>query len=311
MSLGAFRYLRAVAEPGGEPCNAPFIVGAMMTPSHASYGERLLESCLAFALPLALYEVPSVHCSISPKGNADLSYTKASFVHFLLERYGRPVLYLDADCVVAQRPARVEALVDERVDFAIFNWLAEEHTEAYVPTELTVKDAGRVHAVRDRLFRFSHSVDLYDPSQLICSGPTQFYNNSPAARRLLSEWHEVIASSPRSADDHCLDFAFNNYPVDAPKVTAAWFDKSYARYPWWICTRPVINHPEFPGDGKGFDPIDTRSGKDRFRASGVEKRTVEYVFPRDCLIDVRSRTLFRLQGQSLVRVGTFADALWL
>lgn len=311
MSLGAFRYLRVVAEPRGESDHAPFIVGAMMTPDFAHYGQRLLQSCLDFALPLALYEVPAVHQSISRKGDADLSHTKANFVHFLLERYGKPVLYLDVDCVVVQRPERVEALLGERVDFAIYNWLADEHTEAYVPKDFTVQDASGVRIVRDRLYRFSHSVDLYDPSQLICSGPTQFYNNSPAARRLLSEWHDVIASSPRSADDHCLDFAFNNYPVDAPKVTAAWFDKSYARYPWWICTRPVINHPEFPGDGKGFDPIDTRSGKDRFRASGVEKRTVEYVFPRDCLIDVRSRTLFRLQGQSLVRVGTFADALWL
>jgi hypothetical protein len=306
-----FRYLRAVAEPPGESSSAPFIVGAMMTPDFAHYGQRLLQSCRSFALPLALYEVPAVHRSISQKGDADLSHTKASFVHFLLERFGRPVLYLDVDCVVAQRPARVEALLDAGVDFAIYNWLADEHTEAYVPMELTVKDASGVHIVRDRLYRFSHSIDLYDPSQLICSGPTQFYNNSPAARRLLTEWHEVIESSPRSADDHCLDFAFNNYPPDAPQVAAAWLDKSYARYPWWICTRPVIDHPDFPGDGQGFDPIDERDGKHRFHASAAETRAVEYVFPRDCLIDVQSRTLFRVQNQGLVRVGSFVHALWL
>jgi len=282
-----------------------------MTPSYASYGERLLQSCRGFALPLALYEVPSVHCSISQKGDMDLSHTKPNFVHFLLERYQRPVLYLDVDCVVAQRPVRIESLLDEGADFAIFNWLAEEHTEAYGPKGVTVRDAGDMRVVRDRFYGFTHSIDFYDPSQLICSGPTQFYNDTPAARRLLAEWHGVIESSPRSADDHCLDFAFNNYPLEAPKITAAWLDKSHARYAWWIYTRPVIDHPEFPAPGRGFVPIEERDGKRRVRDSSVEARPVEYVIPRDCLIDVRNREMFRLQGQRLVRAGTFTDALWL
>jgi hypothetical protein len=302
---------RAVSEPRPEFESAGYIVGAMMTRSHAHFGERLSASCRAHSLPLALFEAPVIHRSISPKGTDDLRYTKAKFVQFLLERYQRPILYLDADCVVAQQPTRVGDLLSQGVDFAIFNWLAEEHTESYVRADVKVQHGPAGESLQARFYRFSHSIDMKCQYQLLGSGAVQLYNNTDAARRLLAHWQGVIESSPCSADDKCLDLAFNNYPSGDPPLTAAWLDKSYARYAWWIYQRPVIDHPEFPYSGQGFKPLDEANGRPRFRPGSLQRRTVDYVFPKDCLIDAQTRTLLRLQQGAWQTVGTIGVPLWI
>jgi hypothetical protein len=271
--------IRAVSDPRPAIDTARYVIGAMMTPSHARFGERLAASCRAHSLPLALFEVPSIHRSISPQGSLDLRYTKANFVHFVMERYQRPVLYVDVDCVIAQRPARIDELMAARVDFGIFNWLAEEHTESYIRANITVQDGAVERNTDGRFYRFSHSIDLMSQTQLLGSGAVQWYNNTDAARRLLGGWQAVIDMSPCSADDKCLDFAFNNYPKEDPPLTAAWLEKSYARYAWWIYQRPVIDHPEFPHPGKGFVPIDEFEGKRRIYINLLRQGNVDYVFP--------------------------------
>ncbi len=306
-----FPFQRALLDPLDQIAQAPFVVGAMISPSHAAFGERLAASCRAFALPLALFEVPGVHQSISPKGCDNLQFTKANFIHFLMERYQRPVLYLDADCVIAQRPAQITALLAAEVDFAIFNWLAEEHTEAYIPVQVTVREPQGTRVTDKRFYRFSHSIDRMSTSQLICSGAAQWYNNSAPARRLLAEWQALIRHSPRSADDQCLDFAFNNYPANAPKIKTVWFDKSYARYSWWIYVKPVINHPEIPCAGALTVPIDQYADKQRVYWTATQPHPVQPVIPRDCLIDTATSMLLRMQQGALQPAGRFAGALWL
>jgi hypothetical protein len=303
--------LRAVSDPRPGIETARYVVGAMMTPSHVRFGERLLDSCRAHSLPLALFEAPFIHRSVSPRGTEDLRYTKANFVHFLLERFQRPVLYMDADCVVAQQPTRVDDLLAAEVDFAIFNWLAEEHTESYIRADITLQDGPVERTTHDRFYRFSHSIDWMSQTQLLGSGAVQWYNNTDAARRLLAHWQAVVEMSPRSADDKCLDFAFNNYPRQDPPLTAAWLDKSYARYAWWIYQRPVIDHPDFPYSGQGFAPLDELHGKPRIRVHSLQKRNVDYVFPKDCLIDSQTRTLLRLHRGVWHPVGPVGVPLWL
>jgi len=306
-----FPYLRAVLDPRGATGHPGYIVGAMMTPSHAPFGERLLASCRVHSLPLALFEVPSIHRSISPKGTDDLRYTKANFVHFLLRRYGCPVLYLDVDCKVAEQPTRIEALRCQEVDFAIFNWLAEEHTEAYIRTDITLRHGEVELRTRDRFYRFSHSIDLMSQTQLLCSGPVQWYNLTDAALGLLGRWHEVIERSPGSPDDKCLDLAFNNAPQRGSPLKSVWLEKRYARYAWWIYERPVIDHPEFPDLGRCFAPLEEMDGKPRIHMASLLERKVNYVFPKDCLIDTETRTLFRLHRGSWCEAGRFSTPLWL
>jgi hypothetical protein len=306
-----FPFVRALSDPGPFLDTARYVVGAMMTSSHRHFGERLAASCRALSLPLALYEVPYVHRSISTAGADDLRYTKANYVHFLLDHYRLPVLYVDADCVIARPPALIDQFLQHQVDFAIFNWLAQEHTEAYIPREIAVQDPGGARTTRDRFYRFSHSIDVMSQSQLLCSGAVQWYNNTAAARVLLANWQEVIARTPGSADDKCLDFAFNNFPTHDTLLRSAWLEKSYARYAWWIYECPIINHPEFPNTGEGFVALDELDGKRRIYRDQLQQRKVAYVFPKDCLIDTLARTLLRLQDGTWRAAGAVSTPLWL
>ncbi len=263
---------------------------------------RAAASCRAHGLPLALYEVPTVHCSISRRGSDDLRYTKANFIKFLFERHGRSVLYVDVDCVINQHPVRIDQLLADNVDFAIFNWLAEEHTEAYV--RANVEPQGR-------FYRFSHSIDSHSDTQLLCSGAVQWYQDTPGTRALLDAWQDVQQRAPGSADDKCLDLAFNNRGPGAPPLKSVWLEKRYARYAWWIYERPVIDHPEWPSSGQGFVPLHELNGRPRIDVQKPRHPTVPYVFPKDCLIDSETRTLLRLRDGVWQPVGSFSTPLWL
>lgn len=252
-----------------------------------------------------------MHRSISVKGSDDPRYTKARFIRFLLERFERPVLYLDADCVVAEYPARIDDLLSSQVDFAIFNWLAEEHTEAYVRTELPVQDGPTRRVASERFYRFSHSIDSLCERQLLCSRAVQWWNRTAPAITLLEQWQGVIERSPGSADDKGLDYAFNNYPSGAARLRAAWLPKGYARYGWWIYERPFIDHPEIPASANGFVPLDELDGKRRIYTQTLKQHEVPYVFPKDCLIDTQTRTLLRLSDQGWLAVARFSTPLWL
>lgn len=307
-------FLHFHPEPtAGQLEQARFLVGAMTTASHAHFGERLAQSCADLGIPVAICEVPEVHRSISLKGSDNPAYTKANFIHFLLDRYRKPVLYLDADCIVMQYPDRIEALLREQVDFAIFNWLAELDTAAFLPAKVTYKDAGGVRRVSKRFYKFSHSYDLYSDSQLICSGATQFYNDTPAARALLSEWHEVILNSPDSSDDECLDFAYNNRSEALRNMKVAWLEKSYIRIAWWIYTKPVINHPDIPASSHQSGLIDQVGARKRVYFEAARQQAVPRILPRDCLIDVENKLLFKIEGQRFnpKPFATFSVELWL
>jgi hypothetical protein len=306
LSGSDFPFIRALSEPSD---GSPYVVGAMMTPNLTRYGDRLAGSCRAHGQPLALFEVPAVHRSISRKGSDDLRGTKACFINFLLDRYGCPVLYIDVDCCIVQHPERVQTLLTGGIDFAVFNWLAEEHTETYVPVEVPHQDGTMPGIVRNRFYRFSHSVDHSSDTQLFSSGMVQWYGNTQAARGLLASWQEVIRVASDSPDDKCLDFAFNNYPAGALKV--AWLEKRYARYGWWIYERPVIDHPQRPYAGDGFAPLDALNGKRRIYPELLKRRDVEPVFPKDCLIDTESRRLLRLHGREWREAGRITIPLWL
>jgi hypothetical protein len=108
-----------------------------------------------------------------------------------------------------------------------------------------------------------------------------------------------------------LDLAFNNFPAQTQPLKAAWLEKGYVRYGWWIYVRPVIDHPEIPSSGTGFVPIDELEGKRRIYVNLLQQRTVEYVFPKHCLIDTQTGTLYRLHNKDWHRAGTFSIPLWL
>jgi hypothetical protein len=66
---------------GHEPASAlSYLIASLYTASHRPLAERLAASLTRFGLPYALYEVPTVHRSLSVRGTDDPAYTKASFV---------------------------------------------------------------------------------------------------------------------------------------------------------------------------------------------------------------------------------------
>jgi len=309
-----FPFLRACAEADTARQGtgaAPFVVGAMMTAGYASLAERLLQSCEKLGVAAAVFEVATVHRSISCKGTEELACTKANFIHFLLDRYSLPVLYIDVDCYLAQFPNRIPALIGKGVDFAIYNWLTDEANTAYLPIGIEADSAGGPRRARSHVYRYSHSVDFYAPAQLMCSGAAQFYNDTGAARELLRRWHTVVAAAPRSADDQCLDFAFNNFAAEIPGLACFWWDRAYVRYPWWIDTRPVIDHPDIPSFGEGFEPIDGLEGRQRYYLQRAQAHPARGAFPRDCLIDTQRKILLRLRQGQFVPAGSVQGELWL
>lgn len=284
---------------GGDLTAHPsFVVASMFTPSHRDLATRLAESLKKLGLPFAIYEVPTVHRSISSRGADDPAFTKANFISFVLDEFRAPVLYVDCDCVFRVEPKRVRSLVADGCDFAIYNWLADEHTDAFIPFNVPTADV-RADNARPRLFRFSHSIDFFSPDQLICSGAVQFYANSAMVRDLLAAWSTAIRDFPGVPDDQCLDYAFNFRRPTTRDARWAWFDKAYARYLFWIYVRPIIDHPQNPAPGDPAGPkIVSATGAPRWRTDNMETRTEGRLFPRDALIDADRRLILRPRDAS-------------
>jgi hypothetical protein len=284
-----------------------YIVVAMFTGSYWEKAKRLAISCEKFRLPYALYEVPAVHRSISSRGTPEPNFTKANFIHRMLSQYRKPVLYVDADCEFLAEPELLEGMAKAGCDFAIYNWLADEHTDAFAPVEVNIGEG----PTKKRFYAYSHSVEYFATNQLFCSGPVQFYGNSDAARMLLAEWHRTILAFPGTADDACLDFAFNNLGPRAETLRAGWLPKSYARYPWWIYVNPVIKHADMPNLENEFVPITDPAGRMRFYPERTEKRNEVRLFPRDCIIDTQERLVCRMIGNQLVAYSRTDLNFWL
>jgi hypothetical protein len=298
--------LRYGSIPDGH--DAPLICG-MFTPSYALLAERLVGSLLPLGLPHAIFEVPTVHRSISPRGSDDPSYTKANFLWHVLGLANRAVLYLDVDCVVRRRPELVARLVAGGHDLATVNWLGPDRNDAYVPALLA--DNLRAPAALPRYYQHSYHVDFVTDEQLLCSGAVQLWGNTAAARGLLAAWFATIVVHPGVPDDECMNFTFNN-PVGSWRAALrpSWLPKSYARYPWWIFDEPIIDHPDIPYQGAWNDVADPAARRSFYPERAAVRTTVPFI-PRDCVIDVRTGEIFQLKHQQLAPAGRrWQQGIW-
>ena len=150
-----------------------------------------------------LYQVPTVHCSISIRGSNDITFCKPNFIEHVQNEQRAPVLYVDADTIFREPPLKVQQATEEHVDFASYNWLADAANPAYMPVNVTFNGVPE----NNRFYRFSHAIDVIDPTQLIVSGAVQYY--TPDARPLLQAWLDTIDRFPNVDDDELLDYAYN------------------------------------------------------------------------------------------------------
>lgn len=293
------------------PAGNNFVVCALVTPEHDRYvrcADRLANSCRKFLLPYAIYKVPAVHKSVNLNGTENAAYTKAFFILFNLNRFrDKSVVYVDVDMVFVDNPEKIFEISNRGYDFAIYNWLQDKHNEAYVPILREVN--GRYFF--SEFYQYSHHIDLFSPTQLICSGGVQFYKNSPAAVRLLETWQQIIEENPGVADDECLDYAYNNEFAGAGEMKAAWLEKSYLRLPWWPYVRPVILHPEIPLAGGGRPPLTGRRGKKRFYPERCTRKNDPLYFPPDSVIDTKRNLLLQMKNSRVVETIQLQQEFWI
>lgn len=283
----------------------PFEAVAFRTPNYAP-AARLLDSCARVGLPLTLHTIPAIHRSVSARGTDDPATTKPNLIHAALERRRRPILYLDADVVFREAPTLLERIVAGGHDLALYNWAADEHTDAFRPLVLELPDGPSRH----RFFRFANAFDHFDPAQLVTSGAVQLWGDSGGARALLAAWQRAILEFPEASDDACLDFAFNNPEPERPPVRPFWLPKAYVRYPWWIYARPVIDHPDWPAHGH-HKPIEASGGRRHFHADRARFRTEVRLFPRGAVIDTQERLVLEPGPQGLRPVSPTDQNFWI
>jgi hypothetical protein len=287
-----------------------FLVAAMYTDAYADKAERLRESCARFGLPHELRRVPVVHDSISKSGVPNPAFTKSSFILDVLAQRRRPVLYVDADVVFRSAPVLIGELLAGGTEFAIYNWAADRQADAYVPVPIVMAAPDGAQRSGPRFFRFASKFVHYDPSQLLCSGAAQLYADTPAARALLEAWQQNILRFPGSADDHCMDYTYNNRGAALAGLRASWLPRAYARYAWWITTEPVIDHPEFAAVATHFRPVPEVNGAKQFYPERAQLLEDEPQFPRDGIIDVHARRLLKIENKAIVHEEPIDKEFW-
>lgn len=286
--------------------SVPLLVMTMHTASYRKQALRLLASCRAMGLAAVLHEVPVVHHSMSGTGTGDLSFTKATLIRSTIETYEKPVLYVDADIVFRDRPTQVEALMGN-CDFAIYNWAADACNDAWMHLDVR-GSTGQL--IRGRFWKFSHSVDFFDPTQLICSGAVQFWGVSEASKTLLAEWQNTIANFPQVADDECLDFTFNNRKNS--DLRYAWLEKSHLRYPWWPHIKPIIDHPDPVHSGPNAPRhLHEVSNQSRFHPErGQLSAPPPDAFPRWAVLDTEQGFVLKIVDNNFVPVRRAECTFW-
>jgi hypothetical protein len=219
-----------------------YVIGAMFTPGYAEKAERLAASCEAFGLSYVLHEVPAIHRSLNSRfGTDDLSFTKPNFIHHLLQTYQKPVLYLDADCEFAAEPALMDQLVSSGRDFAIYNWLADDYVDRFVPLELSLVEeliGGRLvrkirmlRAVRNQVgreVRDERRLQVDEEAELPRGSigiPLGWIGDTRERKPRVSKLRASVARRVRAADRELLVLeAIQKLDVDA-KVHARAFDR--------------------------------------------------------------------------------------
>jgi hypothetical protein len=270
---------------------------------------RFAASCERLGVPYSVWRAAAVHPSISTRGTGDLRFTKPSFIAANLDRLsGSDVAYFDVDTLLVATPlSLVEARMSE-CDFAIYNWLADPRNETYLPANRKIRSAER----ESEFYVFAHRVTWLSTEQLICSGATQYYANTAAARELLAAWQAAIAAKPRSADDKCLDFAHNNAIARGMRLRSLWLGKAYARCPWWPHVEPVVLHPGIPALTQAHAPVDESSGRRRVDTARCAPNETPLLFPRDCAVDTRTGIVYRIAADNrLVEVDRYAGRFWI
>lgn len=300
MSTTSTQYMQLRA--GSEHQSSEFLFISMFTKNYESLANRLATSMEKHSLPYALYEVPTVHNSISERGSDDCNYTKSSFIRNVMDRTGKNIVYIDCDCEIKKFPSLIFENA-KNYDFAVYNWLSSQENNVYIPYHN--------HDASEVLYRFSHSIEPTCDTQLICSGAVQYWANSGPSIELLNYWQSIIECNKGAADDYCLDFSFNNFQnKSCNKLKYYWLPKAYARYAWWIFDQPIIDHPQIPNTSTKWNEPTDAEGRKRFYAeqfNTISKKDNKYdgvIYPQK---NIHARNI----GNGDISLNVIAEKIWI
>ena len=148
---------------------------------------------------------------------------------------------------------------------------------------------------------YTHGINLFDETQLRCSGAVQLWADTQLAKNLLKKWNQTIEENPNTADDISLDFSYNNN-AERNSMRPFWLPKSYARYAFWIFDRPTINHPEMPDGGSQFQSIKLKEGEFLVDEAALQKKPEVFYIPPGKFLDALKSEIVEFQSGNFFRV---------
>jgi hypothetical protein len=112
----------------------------------------------------------------------------------------------------------------------------------------------------------------------------------------------------RSSEE--ADFIHNNPAPGRPALKTRWLDKAYLRMGWWPHVRPVLLHPGIPTPTSLRPPFPEIGTQRRLYPERCQRRQGPLVFPKDHLIDTKSRLLMRLEDNQVVETRPIDQESW-
>ena len=188
-----------------------FIVVSFFTKSYKDKADKLINSLNKFNINYKVFEIPTIHYSKSNKGSDDINYCMPKLIMKTLSSFRLPILFIDCDMEIVQKPELFYRLDEKKIDFAIYNWLEDSDNDGYLPLKLNINTSeGKIEKT---YFINKVNVKLLNHSekekQLFSSGAVAYFSNSDLSNKLLKDWYKNIKKYPQLPDDQILDYTFN------------------------------------------------------------------------------------------------------
>lgn len=151
---------------------------------------------------------------------------KPMFIRKTIERFHKPVLYIDCDIYIHRFPSLIDA-TEHVYDFIAFNWYADTRAKP-----------------------------VFDWHTLQTNSNVLYFNHTQKALWLLNEWRDAMLQNPSESDDHLLGYCFMNNKCN---LNYYWFPVEYLYIPQWMKCKvnPVLSHPFYKTEMTSWVPIHT------------------------------------------------------
>ena len=284
-----------------------FIVVSFFTKSYKDKADKLINSLNKFNINYKIFEIPTIHYSKSNKGSDDINYCMPKLIMKALSSFRLPILFIDCDMEIVQKPELFYRLDEKKIDFAIYNWLEDSDNDGYLPLKLNINTSeGKIEKT---YFINKVNVKLLNHSekekQLFSSGAVAYFSNSDLSNKLLKDWYKNIEKYPQLPDDQILDYTFNFTFDKKNKLKIEWLSKNYCRVYWWIFTKPIINHPDNVSH-REEDNFYKITGKKRFKIENTIKRETSKI-PSDLIIDINEKKLLKIKNGKIFIIKNFKE----